>query len=88
MLHSQNKISLLPGYTLFPFHLLQVIAYLMKENRWSLEKALAFVQEKRNVINPNTGFREQLTTYEGMLKARSVISIAIWEMFVRNKLAI
>ncbi|XP_041350315.1 uncharacterized protein LOC121369354 isoform X2 [Gigantopelta aegis] len=46
-----------------------VIAYLMKENRWSLEKALEFVQEKRGVINPNSGFREQLTTYEGMLKA-------------------
>ncbi|KAL8619154.1 hypothetical protein ACOMHN_019426 [Nucella lapillus] len=46
-----------------------VIAYLMKENQWSLDTAFAFVKERRNCIRPNKGFMEQLQTYEGILNA-------------------
>ncbi|XP_067682660.1 uncharacterized protein [Haliotis asinina] len=46
-----------------------VIAYLMKENKWSLDDAFEFVHERRNVIYPNDGFMEQLRTYEGILSA-------------------
>ena len=49
---------------------LQVIAYLMKEFKWSLEEAHDFTKSKRSIINPNTGFWKQLVTYEGILKAR------------------
>ncbi|XP_076473112.1 LOW QUALITY PROTEIN: uncharacterized protein LOC143302355 [Babylonia areolata] len=46
-----------------------VIAYLMKENQWSLDEAFAFVKERRSCIRPNKGFMEQLQTYEGILNA-------------------
>ena len=50
----------------------QVIAYVMKEYRQSLEEAMAMVKVKRNCINPNDGFIHQLRAYEGILKARCV----------------
>jgi protein-tyrosine phosphatase len=37
-----------------------VIAYLMYKNKWSLKKTYKFVKDKRNYINPNKGFKEQL----------------------------
>lgn len=43
-----------------------VIAYLMKKNKWQLERALLEVKEKR-VINPNSGFMRQLHNYEKVL---------------------
>ncbi|KAH9525761.1 hypothetical protein Btru_002296 [Bulinus truncatus] len=46
-----------------------VMAYLMKEKRWTVTKAYDFVKEKRSCVNPNTGFMEQLSTYEGILTA-------------------
>ncbi|XP_053376179.1 protein phosphatase Slingshot homolog 2-like isoform X3 [Mercenaria mercenaria] len=46
-----------------------VIAYLMKENKWSLQKAYEFTKSKRNIINPNPGFMKQLEMYEGILNA-------------------
>ncbi|XP_060602049.1 protein phosphatase Slingshot homolog 1-like isoform X2 [Ruditapes philippinarum] len=46
-----------------------VIAYLMKENKWSLSKAHDYTKSKRNIINPNPGFMKQLEMYEGILNA-------------------
>ncbi|XP_071093909.1 uncharacterized protein [Haliotis cracherodii] len=46
-----------------------VIAYLMKENKWSLDDTYEYVHERRNVVRPNDGFMEQLRTYEGILSA-------------------
>ncbi len=48
-----------------------VIAYAMKQQRWSLETALAYVRERRAVVKPNEGFMRQLHTYNGILNARS-----------------
>jgi len=50
--------------------LLQVIAYAMKEQGWSLDAAYQYVKEKRSCIKPNAGFMQQLTTYQGILDAR------------------
>eukprot|EP00483_Globobulimina_turgida_P008816 UN08834 len=41
-----------------------IIAYLMKVQAMSYEDAFLFVKEKRDVINPNKGFVEQLQKYE------------------------
>jgi protein phosphatase slingshot len=46
-----------------------VIAYLMKEFNWSLEQTFQFTKQKRNCINPNEGFKQQLLTYESILNA-------------------
>lgn len=40
-----------------------VLSYLMKKNKWNLQKSMEFVKEKRN-IQPNPGFLKQLTEYE------------------------
>ena len=50
----------------------QVIAFVMKEKGWPLEKAKKYVHEKRSCIQPNPGFKLQLATYEGILDARFV----------------
>lgn len=47
-----------------------VIAYAMKQQRWSLDEALAYVRECRSIIKPNDGFLKQLQTYSGILSAR------------------
>lgn len=44
-----------------------IIAYLMKHWKWNLKTALAFVQNKRVVANPNEGFMLQLKRYEDFL---------------------
>ena len=41
-----------------------VIAYLMKEYNMTLEKAFIYTKERRNMINPNHGFINQLMKYE------------------------
>ncbi|KAI6235754.1 Dual specificity phosphatase, catalytic domain protein [Aphelenchoides besseyi] len=48
-----------------------VIAYIMKEYNWPLEKALQYVKTKRNCITPNAGFMDQLRTFSGILHASS-----------------
>lgn len=48
-----------------------VIAYVMKQQRWPLDVALAYVRDRRPVIKPNEGFMKQLMTYNGILNARS-----------------
>ncbi|KAL6048163.1 Dual specificity protein phosphatase 15 [Balamuthia mandrillaris] len=46
-----------------------VLAYLMKTEGWSLDKAYRFVKEKRHIIEPNRGFMQQLALYEQTLFA-------------------
>lgn len=46
-----------------------VIAYIMKEYDWPLQRALDFVKEQRKCITPNSGFMNQLHTFAGMLAA-------------------
>lgn len=52
-----------------------VIAYLMKEERWPLEKALRFVQEKRASVQPNAGFMEHLRALEARLSLLKSLDI-------------
>ena len=47
-----------------------VIAYLIKNNNLSVEKALDFVKQKRNQIKPNEGFMNQLKKYERQIYLR------------------
>ena len=41
-----------------------VIAYFIKKNKWSYLKALDFVSQNRDFINPNKGFEKQLIEYQ------------------------
>jgi protein-tyrosine phosphatase len=41
-----------------------VIMYLMRKLSWNLEKALSYVQNRRNIVNPNFGFLNQLKDFE------------------------
>ena len=41
-----------------------VIAYLIKSQELSFEDALELVKSKRSMVNPNSGFQEQLREYE------------------------
>jgi len=41
-----------------------VIAHLMREEKWTLSKALQFVQQRRPSVQPNRGFMEQLRAFE------------------------
>ncbi len=41
-----------------------VIAYLMKEYNMTLEKSFIYTKEKREIVNPNHGFMNQLIKYE------------------------
>jgi protein-tyrosine phosphatase len=45
-----------------------VIAYIMKSQRIPFNEAHVFVKEKREIIFPNHGFREQLRNYEKTLE--------------------
>ncbi|GFR97065.1 protein phosphatase Slingshot [Elysia marginata] len=46
-----------------------VMAFLMKDRRWSVDEAYKFVKSKRSIVRPNDGFMEQLNMYEGILTA-------------------
>jgi hypothetical protein len=41
----------------------------MKEFDWSFDQAFSYIKQRRSCINPNDGFRSQLTTYESILIA-------------------
>lgn len=41
-----------------------VIAYLIKQKKWSLSSSMSYVRGKRSIISPNTGFLEQLRAFE------------------------
>lgn len=43
-----------------------LIAYLMKSQKMSFNKAFEFVKKQRPVVCPNQGFRNQLRLYESM----------------------
>ena len=45
-----------------------VIAFLMWKKKMTAEKALEFVQNKREIVYPNDGFLEQLKIFEGELE--------------------
>ena len=47
-----------------------VIAYLMWNKKISFEEALKFVQEKRYIVWPNPGFKEQLKLFDKKLKEK------------------
>ncbi|KAM9850239.1 protein phosphatase Slingshot homolog 3 isoform 2-T2 [Aulostomus maculatus] len=49
-----------------------VIAYIMKQQHWPLDVALAYVRDRRSIVKPNEGFMKQLQTYNGILNASSV----------------
>ncbi|EGR29013.1 hypothetical protein IMG5_164720 [Ichthyophthirius multifiliis] len=49
------------------------IAYLMKKQMWSLEKALWICQEKRQITNPNNGFMRKLMELERKLFNQNTI---------------
>nr|XP_057919489.1 protein phosphatase Slingshot homolog 3 [Doryrhamphus excisus]XP_057919490.1 protein phosphatase Slingshot homolog 3 [Doryrhamphus excisus] len=55
-----------------------VIAYAMKQQRWSLDVALAYVRDRRSIIKPNEGFTKQLQTYHGILQASQQRHSLLW----------
>ncbi|KAM9835328.1 protein phosphatase Slingshot homolog 3 isoform X2 [Syngnathus typhle] len=55
-----------------------VIAYAMKQQRWSLDVALAYVRDCRSIIKPNDGFMKQLQTYSGILNASQQRHSLLW----------
>ncbi|XP_054828091.1 protein phosphatase Slingshot homolog 3 [Eublepharis macularius] len=59
-----------------------VIAYIMKEYGWSLERALCHVRERRPIVHPNPGFMRQLELYQGILDASRHSSL--WEQKVED----
>ena len=50
-----------------------VIAYLMYKNKMKYDEAYDFVKGKRKVINPNTGFQQQLKKFEKILMDNNYI---------------
>uniref|UniRef100_A0A3Q2Q1A5 protein-serine/threonine phosphatase n=1 Tax=Fundulus heteroclitus TaxID=8078 RepID=A0A3Q2Q1A5_FUNHE len=56
-----------------------VIAYAMKQQRWSLDEALTYVRDCRSIIKPNEGFLKQLQTYSGILNASQQRHSALWK---------
>ena len=54
---------------------MQVIAYVMKEFGWSLDRTLQYVKQRRPCVKPNPGFLKQLFEYEGILNAKLVTAV-------------
>lgn len=48
-----------------------IIAFLMKDRKMTLKQAKAFVEKKRDIINPNSGFLKQLKKWEDHLRKSS-----------------
>ncbi|XP_036425146.1 protein phosphatase Slingshot homolog 3 isoform X2 [Colossoma macropomum] len=55
-----------------------VIAFVMKQQGWSLDHALNHVRERRPIVQPNEGFLRQLQTYSGILSASKQRHSALW----------
>jgi protein-tyrosine phosphatase len=51
-----------------------LLAYLMKYYKMSLENALSYVKEKRNLVNLNISFYKELKEYENLLRNDSKLS--------------
>jgi len=49
------------------------IAYLMRHRKMELPTALEYVMRRRNIINPNPGFRAQLKKYENFIHLNSAL---------------
>ncbi|XP_076021110.1 protein phosphatase Slingshot homolog 3 [Genypterus blacodes] len=62
-----------------------VIAYAMKQQRWPLDVALAYVKDRRSVARPNEGFMKQLQTYNGILTASQQRHSALWRRKSREQ---
>ena len=50
-----------------------IIAYLIKYFGFTVDKALSYIQTKRNQVNPNKGFLDQLYEYEKHIKNNIVM---------------
>jgi protein-tyrosine phosphatase len=50
-----------------------VLSYLMKHHNLHLDEALNLVRDSRPIINPNHGFRAQLSEYEQMIRSKATI---------------
>ncbi|XP_029297209.1 protein phosphatase Slingshot homolog 3 [Cottoperca gobio] len=61
-----------------------VIAYAMKQQRWSLDMALAYAKDCRSIVKPNEGFMRQLQTYDGILNASQQRHSALWRRKSRD----
>ncbi|XP_017329895.1 protein phosphatase Slingshot homolog 3 isoform X1 [Ictalurus punctatus] len=61
-----------------------VIAFLMKQQGWTLEEALNHVRERRPIVQPNDGFFRQLHTYSGILNASKQRHSALWKRKSRS----
>ncbi len=59
-----------------------VIAYLMKEYNMTLEKAIIYTKNRRDIINPNHGFINQLMKYELYIYKKVNIMLYIYLIFV------
>ncbi|XP_051944945.1 protein phosphatase Slingshot homolog 3-like isoform X2 [Xyrauchen texanus] len=55
-----------------------VIAFVMKQQGWTLEQALNHVRERRHIVQPNEGFLKQLQTYSGILSASKQRHSDLW----------
>ncbi|XP_042349228.1 protein phosphatase Slingshot homolog 3 [Plectropomus leopardus] len=62
-----------------------VIAYAMKQQRWSLDVALTYVRDCRAIVKPNEGFMKQLQTYNGILNASQQRHSALWRRKSRDQ---
>jgi len=63
LVHCKFGISRSPSF---------IIAYLIKFNKFSVDYALEFIKEKRNKINPNSGFLLQLYKYEEIVNKKQL----------------
>ncbi|XP_027018081.1 protein phosphatase Slingshot homolog 3 isoform X2 [Tachysurus fulvidraco] len=61
-----------------------VIAFLMKQQGWTLEEALNHVRERRPIVHPNDGFYRQLHTYSGILSASKQRHSSLWKRKSRS----
>jgi protein-tyrosine phosphatase len=48
-----------------------VIAHLMATRRWSVNRAIQYVRQRRAIIKPNPGFIKQLIEYQKLLERDS-----------------
>ncbi|KAK3564609.1 hypothetical protein QTP86_023752, partial [Hemibagrus guttatus] len=62
-----------------------VIAFLMKQQGWTLEEALNHVRECRPIVHPNDGFFRQLNTYSGILNASKQRHSSLWKRKSRSE---
>ena len=54
-----------------------VAAYLIKEYGMSADDAIKYIQSKRNVVNPNSGFKSQLQRYHALIHRKKQRSQSI-----------